>query len=315
MKLKKILFIEYIRCCICGDSKNTNHGHLYISKKYPVAYCFKCGCAYTIKFIEDTIHEQCHIDYNPVIQYELPDLNISKILSQMHDFLEMYSVFITDQEKEYFRKRVKLKSISKESIIKFSLFPDYYSRLLLYNTDNIKYKHVIPDSYQTYRTWTIRGFGTSLAGRTINDNINIRYLNGDIVMPWSKYLTIDCYFIRSSIIKNYNISNVPDNLIICEGVYDCVPLYLNRNKYLIDEKNSLFVAVQCSSYIRALKLFNLLYDRLPKNVVIFADSNITPNILQEQFKKVKNNIQKIIINWPCNKDWEEVGPIKFSMKI
>ena len=134
-------------------------------------------------------------------------------------------------------------------------------------------------------------------------------------MPWSNYLNTDCYFIRSSIIQNYNISNVPDNLIICEGVYDCVPLYLNRKKYLINEKNSLFVAVQCGSYNRALKLFNILYDRLPKNVIIFADSNITPDTLKEQFKKAKNNIQKITINWPCIKDWEEVGPIRFSMEI
>lgn len=296
---------------MCLDSrKRADKGHLYISKTSPVYYCHRCGRSGYIRELEDFIKEKCNIEYSLTIEYNLPNLNISEILYQMNKLIEFLSIYITDYEKEYFRKRVKLKRITIDNIIKYSLFPDYFARQLLYE----KIFKKLPND--PYRTWTIRGFGSYLAGRSLDNNNPIRYINGDINdIPWNKFLTIDSYFIRSSIIKKFNMNNAPKNLIIAEGVYDIVNLYLRRDRYFIKEEDSFFVAVQCSNYERAFKLYNMIWNDIPKNIIIFADMGITLNELKRQFEKIKNNKINIKANWPMIKDWEECGPINYSYEF
>ena len=228
----------------------------------------------------------------------------------MNKLIEMLSIYITDYEKEYFRKRVKLKKITINNIIKFSLFPDCFARKILYEKI---FKKINNDAY---RTWTIRGLGSYISGRSLDDKNCIRYINGDIEdIPWNKFLTTDSYFIRSSVIKKYNQNNAPKNLIVAEGVYDIVNLYLRRSRYFIEEENSFFVAAQCSNYERAYKLYNMMWNDIPKNIIIFADMGITLDQIKNQFEKIKNNRINIKVNWPIIKDWEECGPINYSYEF
>lgn len=315
LPFNKIQFVNeteqhYIyKCCFCGDSqKHSNHGHLYISKTSPVFFCHRCNKSGHISELIEYLHEPCHIQYSSTIEYDLPNLNISDILSKMNKVIEGLSIYITDYEKEYFKRRTKLKNITIDNIIKYSLFPDLCARKLLY--DKI-FKKLNNDPY---RTWTIRGLGSYLSGRTLDsNNTSIRYINGDIHMPWDRFLTIDSYFIRSSVIKKFNQNIAPKNLIVAEGVYDIVNLFLRRNKYFIEENNSFFVAVQCSNYIRAFKLYNMMWNNIPENIIVFADRGITLNELKNQFNNIKNNNNRINIkfNWPKIKDWEECGPIDY----
>lgn len=299
MKIWRETSKEYIYFCpFCNE--RSSHGHLYISKKFPVYYCFKCNCSGHLNQLSKFIHEQCHIEYNSTIEYNLPYLDISKILYETEELLRAYSLAITNAEKEYFRKRSKLKNITMDNIVKFSLFPDSYAhKILKLNYDN------------NPRTWTLRGFSTGLSGRIHDNNSSaLRYINGDVETPWHSFINNDTYFIRNNYIRNYNSSNIPETIIIAEGVYDIVSIFLHRKKYNVD---GMFFAVQCSNYARALNVFKLLFNSIPRNIMVFADSGIKVEFLKEQFKDYKNS--KVSCNWPMIKDWEEAGPVKYMVEF
>ena len=295
-------------CPLCNET--SSHGHLYISKKFPVYNCFKCNCSGHINQLSKIINESCNIQYTNTIEYNLPYLDIPKILYETNELLKFYSLAISDNEKEYFRKRLGLKSITMDNIVKFSLFPDSYARKILYNDNNaIRFDSIL-------RTWTLRGFSTGLSGRAhniINDK-TLRYINGNIETPWKSFIdSNDTYFIRSYPIVHYSMTSIPEYLIVSEGIYDICALYLHRKKYGIDDKNSVFMAVQCSNYMRAIKTFQLMYNTIPRNIIVFADIDIKPKNLKEQFSAIVNS--NIVLNWPIVKDWEDYGPVKFSVEI
>lgn len=301
------------KCPFCGEEHvakfKRKHAHLYISKKTGVFFCFRCNESGNYLKLENFIHEKSKVPFTNTITYDLQILDIPTILDQMNIILESYSIYITDNEKEYFKNRTKIKhDITIDDIIRYNLFPDYYARGILYNEIFSKI------NYDEYRTWVIKGLGTGLAGRSHNAEKCLRYINGETVTPWSKFINNDCYFIRNNVIKKYDRSHAPLNLIIAEGVYDIIPIYINHNKYMINNDNSMFTAVQCSNYARALKLYLTMYNQFPKNVIIFADSGISLELLKKQFLNAKNKTN-IMINWPCVKDWEETGPIRCNIKI
>lgn len=306
---------DYIgRCPFCGDSiKSKNHGHLYVSKRYPIYHCYRCEAKGFLKDIERILNESCKIEYKLSVQYDIPRLDIHKILYETREIVKLYSMFITDQEKEYFRSRARLKKMHDSTILKFSLFPDCYARQMLYETI---FKNIKKDYY---RTWTIRGLGTGISGRSHSKEEGIlRYINGITSLPWSQYVMADTYFINSEPITKYTSGIVPDTLVIAEGIYDIVPIYLNRSKYGIqDSLSSIFMAAQCSAYDRCVTVYKLLYNTLPKNILIFADIGISMDKLKKQFlpysRSTKQN--KVTINWPRYKDWDDAGAIKHSVEL
>ena len=296
------------KCPICGDTTH-HHGHLYINKKLPICHCFRCNYSAHLKQLEEIIHEKCKIEYNTAIVYDLPYLNIQTILSNMEDYIEYNSLYITEIEKDYFKQRLNLNELTFDDIKTYSILPDYCCRTLLYNKDRNRYKFL---AFDNYRAWTIKLLGTSVAGRSI-DNNNIRYSNGDMYTPWSKFITLDAYCIRSYCINNYNINNPPHTIITAEGVYDIIDIYRNRKMFNInDEKNTIFIAVQCSDYRRAIKMYQLLYNCLPKKVIVFADYDRSTTMMRDMFKNIKI---PITINWPTIKDWNPAQPIKCSYDI
>lgn len=302
---------DYVgRCPFCGDSqKSSKHAHLYVSKRYPIYHCYRCNAKGFLKDIENLLKESCKKEYVLSIKYQVSKLDVPQILSETRNLIKLYSMFITDQEKEYFRSRTKLKSISDTTIQKFALFPDYYARSFLYN--NI-FKKLPRDCY---RTWTMRGFGTGVSGRAHEKNDHIlRYVNGDLQLPWSSYVQTDTYFIHSYPIQQYG-KMIPTNLVIAEGIYDIVPLYLHRGKYGINDKDTVFMAAQCSAYDRCLTVYRMMYNTLPQNITIFADVGIGLDKLRSQFGAYTNRGRNIVANWPMYKDWEECGPSVQSISI
>ena len=315
IKLVKETETEFIyKCPFCGDSqKHSMHGHLYLSKKFPIFYCQRCSTYGSIEKLENFLHEKCKASYNTVLEYNLPNLDISTILQSINELLKFKYLSLSNEEKLYFQQRTKLKNMTIQTAVKFSLYPDSDARNYLLDIDPIRYK--LLKNHDSLRTWTMRGFGTGISGRSIQSNNSIRYVNGEYETPWSKYLDLDSYFIRSYCIQNYNINVIPNTLIIAEGIYDICNIYLNRNRFLLDDKESLFVAVQCSTYSRGLKIYNILYNSLPKNIIVFADSGIDPDKLKEQFRNAISNKCKVTINYPMYKDWDPIGLIKYSINL
>ena len=181
------------RCPFCGDSDNRHHAHLYVSKKIPVFKCFKCNTQGHIRLIEELIKETCEYEYTSTIQYNLSNLDVMIALDEIEDLLQSYSSFISSEELNYFKERSHLQNVSLKTVKKFSIFPDSIARKYLYNIDRYKFRCLDSDSK---RVWTIRGLGSYISGRAINDT-PIRYVNGEYQeYVWNSFLTTDCYLVR-----------------------------------------------------------------------------------------------------------------------
>lgn len=295
------------RCPFCGDSiKHLNAGHFYVAKHYPAFHCFRCGIKGHISKLERFLNEKSKVDYSSLTTYELPKININDIFNYIDDLIEESCESFTKAELIYFMKRCRLSNITYKDIKKF--------RLLSRNVANRFIKESNTNIINSSRTWTIRGFGTGLSGRSHNKE-DIRYYNQNIdIIPWKEYITNDCYFIKDEELFDRYPIYIPNTLVIAEGVYDIVPLYLNSNKYMLNTKTSLFMAAQCSSYERTLKVFNMLYGCNPKSIIVFADNGITLTTLNKQFEMVKADIN-ITINWPIVKDWESTQVIRISKTL
>ena len=303
------------RCPFCGDSSNPSHGHLYINKRKPYAFCFKCGY-HPFKEIEDQIGEKCRCQYDTSEEQKIPVFHPKDMIDEVTETIQMHFSEMSAEEKAYFCKRTNLPSLTLEDAIKFNLLPDSYCKDMLFKTNSLKYRWIANSSNK--RTWTVRGLGTGLSGRAINPEDGYRYANGSLTPFYNDDVAIDNYFVKSSCIENFNPNNPPRNLVVCEGVYDCVPLYLKCRMYGINEKETLFVAVQCSEYIRGVKLYKFLYNTLPDHIYLFVDSNITSITIKKQFKSIllsKNNKITITIKWPMKKDWEDTLPAKISIDV
>jgi hypothetical protein len=232
---------------------------------------------------------------------------VETVLVEVKNLLRLFSYFITPVEMDYFKARTRLKNITESSIIKFGLFPDYYARFYLKDM----FSKLTNDCY---RTWVLRGFGGGLNGRAhINDQRIMRYINGTITVPWSQFISDDVYLIRSKPISDYGKFS-PTNLVIAEGLYDIVPLYLNRLKYGLDEDKTVYMGALCSAYGKCEKVFTLIYNRRPDRIYVFADKGISIRMLRDQFGG-KLRGQEITINWPKVKDWEDVGPVDISTSL
>ena len=302
------------RCPFCGDSDNRHHAHLYISKRIPVFKCFKCNTQGHVRLIEELIKESCSYEYSSTIQYNLSNLDVMIALDEIESLIESYSSYITNDELMYFKERSQLKNISLKTIKKFSIFPDSIARNYLYNIDKTKYR-ILEGCNDSKRLWTIKGLGSSISGRSLDTNSQIRYVIGEYQeYLWNHYLTTDCYLVRSKLIQNYNSLRHPKNLICCEGVYDCVSIYLNRKKFNISDLDSIFVAVQSSDYSRAIKFFKTLYSSYPKEVQVFADIDRTVSTLKRLFNKYIDKTH-IVVNWPYVKDWNPISSIRCSLEL
>lgn len=299
------------RCPFCGDSDNRRHAHLYISKKYPVFKCFRCNMQGHISLLEKQLHEECQYEYTNTLQYNLPNLDVSVVLDEIADMLEAYSSYISEEEIAYFKSRTHLRNFNVNVVKKFGLFPDYSARSYLYNLDKKKFSVLFNESR---RVWTMRGFGSAISGRSIEKNSQIRYVVGELILPWTQFIRVDSYLVRSKVVQEYNPMKVPQNLVCAEGVYDCINIYLNRERFMLDDSNTLFVAVQCSDYRRAIKLFQTMYGTYPSNVQVFADIDRTPDMMKAMFI---NDVSKsnITVHWPRVKDWDPIGPIKCSINL
>ena len=301
---------EFIyRCPFCSDSPNKSHGHFYISKRYPVYFCQRCSASGSIKTLEKELDERCNVEYNTSIEYNLPELSISKVLYEIRELIKYLYHDVSNKEKEYLQSRSKLKNITLSNILKFSIIPDSYCKLSLSQNDKYKKINFFNDEL---RLWTISGLGSILSGRTIENKTDMRYMTCTNNVPWKRFLSIDCYFIRSKVIQNFNSFNPPKYLIISEGIYDCINIYLNRSKYLLREEDSLYMAVQCNLYSRALSLYSLMYNFFPEEIIVFADMGIDMKMIYKQFNNAIKHKVKITVNYPMLKDWEPFSIIRSS---
>ena len=296
------------RCPFCGDSKNESHGHLYISRRWPVFHCFRCNAQGSIRELEKLLGEKCRISYSRTVVYELPIFNAERVLGDTRDMISTYSPLVSDEEKRYFGSRVGLVSISRSDIVTFSLFPDLISKRIGLFSPGAK---CTLENEKSKRVWTMRGLGTMVSGRATDGSV-MRYVNAKVDCDWSRFVIADTYFIRSGCCLNPRRNKTPRNLVVAEGIYDIASIYVKRKMYGFDDSSTFFTAVQCSDYTRGIKMFLQLWNNNPENITVFADIDRTAESLRRLFSKCG---QEIEVRWPRGKDWCPAGAVACTMKF
>lgn len=288
------------RCPFCKDSQHhKNKGHLYISKENPVYICHRCSKSGSVYELEQLLNEKCKWEYDNSYHINYNEYNIRNILKDVNDKVNFDNSSITDDEAKYLFDRCNFKTtndiaqktfnlISEKSVI--DLFPDN--------------KRMI-----TNRTWFLSALGTVCTGRTRDPNNDVRYVKFNIEKPWNSDVISDTY-----IINNYNLKKKPsDTLIIAEGIFDIIPLFINCRKYGLSD-SCIFSACLGSFYARSERTYQTIFSSRPKRIEIFADKGISIDTLREQFKN-KLRTQKISVHYPMIKDWNETGPIRMTCNI
>ena len=168
------------------------------------------------------------------------------------------------------------------------------------------------------RIWFATILGTQFIGRTSN-NSPLRYKNlkmkelDDIDKAFmnknSEYIS-DCYMIN-----NFTRSKNTKSIIIAEGIFDIIPIFMKRKKYRLTD-SAIYSACLGCDYSRPIKVYKNIFMSFPKFITVFADVGIKYEDIKSKISKVmagrKFNLE---IHYPMVKDWNEAGPIKYSKKF
>lgn len=302
-KIKQIQELEndfVFRCPFCGDSKDLNKGHLYISKKKPIFKCFKCNTGGHIYKIEELLNEKSNIIYtSTTVDDSFGCVDISKVTDNVDIILNNFSNLDNEKSSDYIKRRLNLFDLSLTHRHQFSII----------NSDFVK-KEMQHLNDVDNRIWFMSAFGQLTIGRDIESS-QLRYRNLKTNVPWQSKISYDCYMIKNDAF--YRRDYPVDNLVITEGIFDIIPLYLNSNKYNINQTTSIFAAGLSQAHNRAEKVYKLLYNKIPKSIKIFSDNGVAYDTIINQFKD--NKLSKIEVYYPENdKDWEHTPNIAFNFE-
>lgn len=268
-----------IHCPFCDDAQrphSSNHGHLYLASNAPVFNCFRCGTSGTILrlLLETGFHD------DEVIKY------ISSFIR--YNFIKDYSKKVSTSYKQiqnlYINNTVKVVEFKNKSIEDFNKFQKY----IIDRIGNVDYNTFFIHPLMLENSLCC-GFNNSdeefITARIISKS-KARYINSK-----ENYL----YYFQP---KNFEIYN---RIVIGEGPFDVIPLYLFSNKF----KNSLFLSIGGKKYLSAIEYLvtrfiligryeiNLIYDsdfkapEISLNRCKFLAEKFNPEILVKGFTPIE----------------------------
>lgn len=280
------------RCFYCFDSKQSNHGHFYISipqskEEFSQFYCQKCKA-------KGIVTQKTLIEwglYDNVIASDLIKHNRGiKINPSMSSSLQVSKYFINPVHYQYNESNLtKLKYINTrlgtnltiEDCVSLKIILNLYEVLKANNIPYSRHENII---YQ---------LSDGFVGFLSYDNsfINFRNLN---MIP-NLYSAIDKRYI------NYNIFNKFDNtqrfytipaqidfmkpisIHIAEGPFDILSIYLNLRSS-IEKENAIFCSVAGSGYLGLLRLWIIQLGTPFLDIHIYPDNDVN-DIVFMQFKE------------------------------
>jgi hypothetical protein len=272
----------YCRCPYCGDStKSKTSAHFYIKMQPPFLYnCFKCGRSgrLTAKTLEDLgVYDndvsigvttagsdinQDELTHGTVHQQQRKKIVVEEIKSSATDAGLAYfnSRFNTDLSLEYVNSKFKCICDLQTFFKKEGIYPpsgfDYSNAIGFVSSDD---SHVIC--------------------RDITGKQQRRYTNVNIVGDGND----------DSISKIYTISAGIDilcpkvSLVITEGIFDIIGIYLAKYKDTPEESNAIFSAGCGKSYSSVIEKF-IGKGFLNMDVIIYSDSDVGIDYFQEMLK-------------------------------
>lgn len=278
---EKISFVEetatdYVyRCPFCGDSaKHRNKGHLYVSKTKPIFHCLRCNASGYINRLEEMFQEKSKVDYRYTLKHELRYFDARGAATNTSDIISMFLPYVRPAELAYIVNRCAMPFTNDELVSCAGIMPHQVVQQLFPE-----------NSYQLRddRTWFISCFGSILSGRAhcVLNESTLRYLIFKTKMPWTPYVLDDCYVIRSPAFEKRIFSA---RLVVAEGPFDILPIYAARLRYRLTDTD-VYTAALCKQYSRPLSVYRVLAEQMPREIVIFADSDATVSEITKMFQK------------------------------
>lgn len=302
------------RCPFCGDSqRHPNKGHLYVSKKYPVYICHRCNKSGHIKDIEEILNEKTKYQFETSELIQIDNVSLFEMKDKIHK--EIKNVRYNDYGNDILKYlRGRFKCLSNEEFLSMKSFINILNPIMVH-----KYFPNEDPSNIFSRVWFSTILGTQFLGRDATGSNNLRYKNlkiKELEDLENAFLNVrndfisDCYMIN-----NFSKSKNTKSIIIAEGIFDIIPIFMRRKKYRLTD-SAIYSACLGCDYSRPIKVYKNLFMSFPKFITVFADVGI-------KYEDIKNKISKVMsgrkftleINYPLVKDWNEAGPIKYSKKF
>jgi len=221
-----------LHCPYCDDAtrKNSmNHGHLYISKNFPIFYCFRCTSSGTLirLLVETDFKDQEILNYLATfIKYKfLPDHYI-KIKKKTK---------IEDISKIILNKNLQFEKQDRQ---KFNLYKTYLQSRLG-NVDFLNFL-IVPGMFYNKLTCDFINFDQELIVQRMIEKLIVK--NEEIKHHLNKSSSGQYYFQE----KNFNKYN---EIVFAEGAFDIISLYLYNNEF----KNCLFISISGKKYVSSLE--------------------------------------------------------------
>lgn len=248
------------RCPFCGDSKNLNHGHFYISvpqndMELSFYNCKKCNIGGLLS--DDVLRRLDINDSNFLISINKHNSEILKTPKynkiRNTDIYNLKNTYIReDKDNEYKLKYINNRigsNFSYKDILELKIFLNLYDVLNQNNLDLTRHKN-ITDQLDIFFIGFI-SYDNSFANmRKVTDkelykSVNKRYINYNLTNKIDN--NKNYYIIPTSIDLS---SNEPIKIHIAEGPFDILSIYYNLNN--CNKINNIYISCGGKGYHNAL---------------------------------------------------------------
>lgn len=267
-----------IRCPYCGDSRrDPSAAHLYIEMKPPFRFhCFKCETSGVLN--NQTLRDM-----------EIYDSSLnSSLISLNKNFKENQGVHTVKLSK---KRSIKMSTPESEQSYNAQMylnnrygtsldgkFMTEKLRAVLDPGSFFKENGIIPPN-GVFDFWNAIGFTSSdnshIVFRDITGNQKRRYCNLNIAHAEND-ISSKMYNISSSV----DIMSEKVNLVITEGIFDIIGVYLHFYKDTEMEKDTIFTAA-CGKGFNAVILNYIRAGFLDLNISIYSDGDVDVNFYRD----------------------------------
>lgn len=299
----------YVRCPYCGDSrKNANHVHMGISLTPPFYYhCLRCdtGGPLTKRVLNDIgiFNNDLILSVNKInkSEYGKNNINYKSILSKPNKvvFPKLTGNNIEKRNLEYFNKRFGTNLDAEYITEKFKVILNPFE---FFKTNRISTKF----NYSNFIGFVSADEGYGIF-RDTTGKLKVRYNNCKFAGDGIECSKI--YSIRSKI----DIMQDEITLVMTEGIFDIIGIYLAEYKDTEKETNAIFAAACGKGYNAVINHF-IRKGFLNLKIIIYSDNDVS----REKLLEIKDS-NYIIRNQPItvyyNELSKDVGVPKEQIKL
>lgn len=292
----------HVRCPYCGDSKHDNSkARFYIEMKPPFRFhCFKCETSGVLnqQVLRDLgiFNNDLTLDISEANKV-LKTIGVQKIQTKKVKNLKHESANseLATAAMQYFNKRYASKMTPEYIQRKFKAVldaPEFFKENNLY----------VPSSQFNFSKAIgfISSDSSHIIFRDITGMQSKRYYNLCLVRDDE----IDSYSKMYNISADIDVLQDEVTLVMTEGIFDIIGVYMHFYKDTPDEKNVIFAAACGKAYAAVIQHYIRL-GFLNLNIIIYSDADV-PRSFYEDMKKaspyLKNSTLTVYYNALYNKE-------------